>query len=99
MEISVRLAAGRVAEASFLTDGCITATASGSMAVELATNRSAAQARSISPKEILAGLGDLPRESRHCAILAARTLRAAVDEAVSMEREPWKKAYRRNPDE
>ena len=95
MEISVRLKAGRVTEASFLTDGCITATASGSMAVELATNRSAAKARAVSPKDILAGLGDLPRESRHCAALAAKTLRAAVDEAVSMEKEPWKKVYRR----
>lgn len=100
MEISVRLKAGRVSEASFLTDGCITATASGSMAVELAVNQSTARARAISPKDILAGLGDLPRESRHCAILAAKTLRAAVDEAVSLEKESWKKAYRRrDPDE
>ena len=95
MEIAVRLRAGRVAEASFLTDGCITATASGSMAVELAVNRSTARARAISPKDILAGLGDLPRESRHCAILAAKTLRAAVDEAVSLEKDSWKRAYRR----
>ena len=88
MEISVRLKAGRIAEASFLTDGCITATASGSMAVELAVSRSAARARAISPKDILAGLGDLPRESRHCAILAAKTLRAAVDEAMALEERP-----------
>jgi nitrogen fixation NifU-like protein len=100
MEISVRLKAGRVIEASFLTDGCITATACGSMAVEMAINRSTARARAISPKDILSGLGDLPRESRHCAVLAAKTLRAAVDEAVSIQKEPWKKTYRRNnPDE
>jgi nitrogen fixation NifU-like protein len=100
MEIFVRLKAGRISEAGFLTDGCITATASGSMAVELATSRSVAKARAISPDDILLGLGDLPRESRHCAALAAKTLRAAVDEAMALGKEPWKKAYRRrNPDE
>ena len=127
MEIFVRLKAGRIAEAGFLTDGCITATASGSMAVELATSRSAAKARAISPDDILAGLEGLPGESqqaanpyvqipivtgilegleglpddsRHCAVLAAKTLRAAIDEAVALEKEPWKKSYpRRNPNE
>jgi len=97
MEIFVRLKAGRVIEAGFLTDGCITATASGSMAVELAAGRSAAKARAISPDDILKGLGGLPGESRHCAILAAKTLRAAVDEAMSLGKEPWKKTYRRKP--
>jgi nitrogen fixation NifU-like protein len=100
MEIFVRLKAGRVAEARFMTDGCITAMASGSMAVELATNRSAGKARAISPDDILEGLGGLPGESRHCAALAASTLREAVDQAAAVEREPWKKTYRRrNPNE
>jgi len=100
MEIFVRLKAGRIAEAGFLTDGCITATASGSMAVELATSRSAAKARAISPGEILEGLEGLPDDSRHCAVLAAKTLRAAIDEAVALEKEPWEKSYpRRNPNE
>jgi nitrogen fixation NifU-like protein len=100
MEIFVRLKAGRITEAGFLTDGCITATASGSMAVELATSRSATKARAISPDDILQGLGGLPGESRHCATLAAKALRSAVDEAVALEKEPWKKTYqRRNLDE
>jgi nitrogen fixation NifU-like protein len=88
MEIFLRARDGRVVEASFVTDGCITSIAAGSMAVELAGGRDVAAARALSADDILEALGGLPEESRHCARLAADTLRAAVKDLAIPEREP-----------
>ncbi len=78
MELFIRIRDGQVADASFLTDGCITSIATGSIAVEMATGRSVADAQAISPNDILDRLGGLPTESEHCALLASNTLREAV---------------------
>jgi nitrogen fixation NifU-like protein len=93
MEIFIRVSNGKISEASFLTDGCTTSIASGSMAVEMATNKKVEDARCISQEDILEALEDLPKESRHCALLAANTLRAAVRDYAKMAREPWRKLY------
>jgi len=80
MEIFIRVEDDKIVDASFSTDGCITSIASGSMAVEMAIRRGLLEAKAISPKDILNRLGGLPEASRHCALLASNTLRAAVDE-------------------
>jgi nitrogen fixation NifU-like protein len=94
MEIFLRVRHGKIQEANFLTDGCITSIVSGSMAVEMATGRDISSASSISAEEILQALGGLPEESEHCALLASNTLRAAVVDYLLLEREPWKRLYR-----
>jgi nitrogen fixation NifU-like protein len=93
MEIFLRIRDGRVVEASFMTEGCITSIVSGSMAVQLAMGRTLAEVRSISQDDILEGLGGLPGDSEHCALLAADTVRAAVDDYLRSRREPWRKLY------
>jgi nitrogen fixation NifU-like protein len=80
MEIFIRVREGRIAEASFLTDGCITSIAAGSMAVQMAVGKSLSEAAAVSDADILDGLGGLPDESLHCALLAANTLHAAVED-------------------
>ena len=50
MEIWLKVKNGTVAEATFLTDGCGTSVASGSMATELAKGRSIPEVLKISPK-------------------------------------------------
>ena len=99
MEIFVRTDKEMIAEASFLTNGCITSIASGSMAVESAVGKSLSEARAISKGTILQNLGGLPEGSQHCALLAANTLRAALDDFLSTGREPWKRLYRPRSDE
>ena len=94
MEIFIRVRDGKIFEASFLTDGCITSIVSGSMAVELAADSLISEARTVSKDDILDGLDGLPEESQHCALLASNTLRAAIDDYISLEREPWKRPYR-----
>lgn len=98
MEIFIRVDGDTIVTASFTTDGCITSVVSGSMAVELATGRSVQQAIGISQQEILERLGGLPEVSQHCALLAANTLKAAIQDHLRTRSAPWKRLYR-NPNE
>lgn len=94
MEIWLRIKNGTIAEASFLTDGCGTSIASGSMVTEMVKGRSITEARKINQQDVLTALGWLPEESQHCALLVANTLKAAIRDYLAMEKEPWKRAYR-----
>jgi len=60
---------------------------------EMATDKKVEDARCISKEDILEALDGLPEESRHCALLASNTLRAAVADYLKMAKEPWKKFY------
>jgi nitrogen fixation NifU-like protein len=96
MEIFLRVRDGVIMDASFATDGCSTTIASASMVVTLAIDRSVLQARAIRQEEILESLGGLPEESEHCALLAANTLHAAIDDYLATKNAPWKRLFRRS---
>ncbi len=83
----------RISNATFWTDGCGTSIACGSMVTELAKNNSVDEALRISPEIILKALGGLPEDHVHCAVLAANTLKKALDNYLETYRFPWKKAY------
>lgn len=78
MEVWLKIENSRITDVRFMTDGCGTSIASGSMMTEMAAGKPIAEAEKIGPGEILDKLGGLPDESRHCALLAASTLGAAV---------------------
>ena len=78
MEIWLRIDERRVARATFMTNGCGPTIACGSMATELATGRNTDEAAAVEQQDILDALGGLPEESRHCALLAASTLKGAI---------------------
>ena len=94
MEIWLKVKGGTVAEATFLTDGCGSTIASGSMVTELIKGKSIPEAQKVTRQAILNALGGLPEESLHCALLAAETLKEAIRDYFALRREPWKKAYR-----
>jgi len=96
MEIWLRVKNGTITEATFLTDGCGTSISSGSMVTELVKGKSISDAQKISPQDVLNALGGLPEESKHCALLAANTLKAATRDYLAMEKEPWKRGYRKH---
>ena len=96
MEIWLRVKNGTIADASFLTDGCGTSIASGSMITEVVKGKAVPQARKISQNDVLSALGGLPEESKHCALLAANTLKGAIRDYLAMKKEPWKRAYRKH---
>jgi len=96
MEMFLRVKDDRVIECTFQTDGCGTTIACGSVATELASGKSFAEALgAVSAAGILKVLGGLPEESVHCAQLAAETLRRAMADYLYQKSAPWKKNYRK----
>src|SRR5687767_7753379 len=65
--IYLKLAGPRVVAARFRTLGCSACIAASSVATELLTGRLLAAALELDAAQILAALGDLPPEKRHCA--------------------------------
>ena len=96
MEIWLKVQNGAIANATFMTDGCGTSIASGSMATELAKGETITEAGKISQQDVLSALGGLPKGSEHCALLAANTLKEAMRDYIAMKKEPWKRAYRKH---
>jgi nitrogen fixation NifU-like protein len=96
MQIWLKVKDNTISDAKFITDGCGTSMAAGSMVTELAKGKSIAQAQKISQQDVLSALDGLPEESEHCALLAADTLKEAVKDYLALKKEPWKKAYRKH---
>jgi nitrogen fixation protein NifU and related proteins len=96
MEIWLKVNNSAIANATFMTDGCGTSIAAGSMVTELAKGKSVGEAWKIRQQDVLNALGGLPKESEHCALLAANTLKEALKDYLAMKKEPWKKAYRKH---
>ena len=94
MQIWLKVKDNTISDARFVTDGCGTSIAAGSMVTELARGKSVAQVQKISQQDVLSALGGLPEESEHCALLAANTLREAVKDYLTLKNEPWKRAYK-----
>jgi Mrp family chromosome partitioning ATPase/NifU-like protein involved in Fe-S cluster formation/predicted Fe-Mo cluster-binding NifX family protein len=78
MEIWLQIEGKRIARASFRTDGCGATVACGSLVASMAEGRSLEEAARIGQEKVLQAMGGLPEESRHCALLAADTLQAAL---------------------
>ncbi len=79
MEFYLRLTAGgRIAEVTFMTDGCGPTVACGSMLASLVRGLSPEKALLISAQDLISALKGLPEESVHCAELAVNTLQAAI---------------------
>lgn len=95
MEIRLRVRNDAITQASFMTDGCGSTIAAGSMVTVLATQKSVSEAARIRQEAILEALGGLPAESEHCATLAADTLDNAIRDYLALKKNPWKRAYRK----
>ena len=96
MEIWLKVRDATITESTFMTDGCGTTIAAGSMITELAKGKTVIQAQKISQQDVLSALGGLPEESQHCALLAANTLREALKDYLAFKNEPWKRMYERH---
>jgi nitrogen fixation NifU-like protein len=78
MEVSIRMKDGKITECRFFTDGCGATIACGSRLTKKASGLSADEAMTISPEDLIAELGGLPEDHRHCATLAVIALRNAI---------------------
>ena len=96
MEIWLKIKNDTIIGATFMTDGCGTTIASGSMVTEISKGKSIIEVLKISQQDVLDALGGLPEGNQHCALLAANTLKAAIRDYLALKNEPWKRAYRRD---
>ena len=78
MEFWLQVRGDALAHVTFETDGCGSSLAAGSMATELATGKTVEEALRINQQTILDALDGLPESHRHCGLLAAMTLKAAI---------------------
>jgi len=83
MQIFFKVKDGRLSEIKFMTDGCASSIAAGSMATELAKGKKIEEAVKISQQMILDALDGLPEESVHCGLLASNTLKEAIKDYLN----------------
>jgi nitrogen fixation NifU-like protein len=95
MEIWLSVANHIIEQATFMTDGCITTIAAGSMVTEMAKGRPVEDVMQIGQQDILKALDGLPEESEHCALLAANTLQEAILDYYEYCHDKWKRNYKK----
>jgi nitrogen fixation protein NifU and related proteins len=78
LELTVKLADGRIAEIRFRAKGCVASMACASALTELARGRTIDEARMVGQKELLGAVGGLPDASKHASLLAIDALKAAL---------------------
>jgi|SRR5690242_14635246 len=74
LRLAVRVENGRIAEARFKAQGCVTAVACASILTEMAAGKTLTEARAISASQISDALGGLPQATFHGAQLATDAL-------------------------
>jgi len=80
MEFWIRVENGIIEDASYTTDGCYFSSKCGATAAFMATGAPDDMADKFTQEDILTVAGDIERESAHCGLLAADTLRAAISD-------------------
>jgi NifU-like protein involved in Fe-S cluster formation len=83
LHLYLRIEQDRIAAAGFEVQGCPPSIAAGSVLTELIAGLTPEQARALTPRDVAAALGALPRNKEHCAVLAIDALRAALAAAQS----------------
>ncbi len=92
MEFWLLARGGKVERLSFITDGCGPSLACGSIATYLADGKRVEDAGGLKQQDILDALGGLPEESKHCALLAVNTLKAACEDYLNRQQGSSKKS-------
>jgi nitrogen fixation NifU-like protein len=80
LELTIKIADGRVAEIRFRAKGCVAAMACGSALTELVRGKSMDEARKLSREELLRAVGGLPQASSHAGYLAMDALEAVLQQ-------------------
>ncbi len=88
VQIQICVEDGRIAESRFITDGCGTSIACGSMLTESVKDKTIEEALAITSDDLLRSLGGLPEENVHCTVLAVDTLHAAIDDYARILEQP-----------
>ena len=93
MWVWLRVSDNVIQNATYVSDICIGAVASGGMVTEMVKGNRIREALRISPDDILRALGGLPENYIHCAALADTALKAAIRDYNAYKDAPWKRLY------
>ncbi len=86
MEFWLQVRGERIQRANFITDGCGSSMACGSITTEMALGKTIDEVFDIDQKGVLDALGGFPEEVQHCALLATDTLHAACENFIKNSR-------------
>lgn len=78
MKISLKFSRGKVADASYWTDGCKFSSECGAAATRMALGKTPEEVADIDYLSIREAVGGMPEEDLHCATLAADTLQESL---------------------
>jgi len=79
MEMFIKVKNGKIKECRWRTFGCASAIASTSMLSTMVVGKTLAEAKKITPQDIVKALGGLPARKIHCSILGDQALRKAIE--------------------
>jgi nitrogen fixation NifU-like protein len=78
LELTLKIAGGKIAEIRFRAKGCVAAMACGSAITELAGGKSVEAAKKLNREELVQTVGGLPEASSHAGHLAMDALAAVL---------------------
>lgn len=79
VEVWLRIDSGKIRKGSFISDGCGYSQLCCSTAVKLIEGMRPDEAAEITRAQVLEATGPIPEDHRHCALLAANTIRQAIE--------------------
>lgn len=80
IKIWIKIKDNIIEEISFMTDGCGTSVAAGSMTTDLVKAKGIEEALALTPVAVLDALGGFPEDSEHCAVLAVNAVHDAINQ-------------------
>ena len=80
MTIHIKVEDGKIKDMKFKTLGCAAAIATSDMVCEVAKGKTLDEALEVTFQDLVDELGSLPPAKVHCADLAQRGLKAAIDD-------------------
>jgi len=83
LQLTMKIAAGRIIEIRFRAKGCVPAMACGSLLTVLLQGKTTDEARRLSREDIVQAIGGLPEASAHASALAIDALGAALKHVKS----------------
>ena len=78
MQIQIKVEDGIIREAKFKTFGCVAAIATSSISTEMIIGKTLEEAEKLTNDAVAQALDGLPPHKRHCSVLAAEAIQAAI---------------------
>jgi len=94
IEMSIDVRENRISRAAFRCDGCAFTLLAAQEMARLALGQSVTDALALNALDVIDALGGVEEEHEHCAVVAANALHEAIQNAIRVQREPWKRLYR-----